>query len=205
MNRQFSIEGYFYGRLYVLFRYDERLKHGEKSRWFCECACGRFKVVRRDKLTSGAVKSCGCIKTERKREVNDRRLISIWKNMKTRCYSTKKTDFHCYGGRGISVCSEWMSYNVFSQWALNNGYSSRLTLDRIDNDGNYEPSNCRWVTRQRQSNNMRTNQLLTYNGKTQSIADWSRETSISQGCIWSRKYKSGWSTERTLTTPTRNI
>ena len=105
-----------------------------------------------------------------------------------------------YGGRGISVCKEWdESYEAFRDWALANGYADGLSIDRIDVDGNYEPPNCRWATNQEQQNNKRTNVYLTFNGKTQTIAQWAREVGINPVTLHARIYRYRWSVERALT------
>lgn len=107
-----------------------------------------------------------------------------------------------YGARGITVCAEWLDFNVFEVWVNNSGYSYELSIDRIDNNGNYEPSNCKWSTPTEQANNRRSNVFLEFNNKRQTIAEWSREVGLSQGCIGSR-IKYGWSVKRALTQPTR--
>lgn len=143
----------------------------------------------------------------RKRKYNEEyittRLYNIWGHMKNRCSCEKNTFYRHYGGRGIKVCEEWFEFLPFYEWAITNGYTDNLTLDRIDVNGNYEPSNCRWVTRKAQSNNRRDNKLVTFNGKTKSIAQWAEMTGIKDTTIRYR-IKQGWSVEKTLTTPARS-
>ena len=201
-----DITGKYFGRLTPLFLY--KLGQNNAEVWLCECLCGNIKAVTAYHLKVGKILSCGCIKQERYHHpVKGTRLYSIWKNMRTRCNYTKKTDYHRYGGRGIKVCGMWNSFKSFYAWAIANGYSDDLTLDRINNDGDYCPENCRWISRQRQSNNMSTNHLITYKGITQSIADWERITGISQYAIWQRLYNLNWSLEEalTLSTGTRRV
>lgn len=92
--------------------------------------------------------------------------------MRSRCYRPKDPSYKYYGGRGIAVCDEWHRFDVFKKWALSNGYSDALTIDRINNDGEYSPSNCRWATPSQQANNRRTNRFVTYNGDTKTVAQW---------------------------------
>ena len=195
-----NLAGHYFGRLRAIFRYDEKTQHGGSATWFCECLCGRFKVISVKSLKSGDVRSCGCLSVERERVIKNRRLISIWKNMKSRCNYVNKKCYKYYGERGVHVCEEWLSYNNFSHWAIESGYQDDLTLDRKDGNGNYEPSNCRWVTRQEQSNNTKTNRILQYNGKSMSIAGWARETGIKEKTIWARIFRLHWDEKRTLTT-----
>lgn len=125
--------------------------------------------------------------------MNDKRLYEIWKGMKRRCYDVKRKEYKNYGGRGIEVCDEWANnFSAFYTWALENGYNNALTIERNDVNGNYEPSNCRWATKKEQANNRRDNQFLTYNGKTQTIAQWAKELNINQNTLRNRIQK-GWS------------
>ena len=145
------------------------------------------------------------------------RLQRILHNMKNRCYNSDFKEYENYGGRGITICKEWLNSEktkivgthisntskgliALKKWAMENGYSDKLTLDRIDPNGNYEPSNCRWVSRKEQNNNRTNNHYITYKGKTQSISKWSEELGINRQKIVDRLWKLGWSIERTLTT-----
>lgn len=107
-----------------------------------------------------------------------RRLYSIWYTMKRRCKDKNINDYYRYGGRGIAYCKEWEDFNSFYEWAISHGYKSDLTLDRIDNDGNYEPQNCRWADLYEQANKRSSSKYLTLNGETLSIQQWSRKTGI---------------------------
>lgn len=123
--------------------------------------------------------------------------------MKQRCYDTKHTYYLHYGGRGIKVCDEWKDdFMCFYTWAINNGYNDTLTLDRVDNDGDYEPNNCQWSTMRKQSNNRRSNVYITYNKTTHTMAEWARIKGMSRNVLWDRLH-SGWSIEKALTTPVR--
>lgn len=133
-----------------------------KTYWNCKCKCGKETIVYSDKLKTGHTKSCGCLKRQKTIERNYRhglygtRLYSIWHDMNTRCYYEKTKCYKYYGGRGITICDEWKNNFVnFYNWAINNGYKDNLSIDRIDVNGNYEPSNCRWATMQEQQLNKR--------------------------------------------------
>ena len=130
------------------------------------------------------------------------RLYRIWQQMKNRCHNPKTSRFKDYGGRGITVCDEWKNdFQAFYNWAMANGYSDDLTIDRIDNDGNYEPSNCRWATELEQVNNSRHNHMVTYQGRTQSLSDWGRSLGIPFHVLSHRINTYEWDVERAFTTP----
>lgn len=142
-----------------------RARNGERL-WNCKCACGSSVVVRGGDIRSGHTQSCGCLQRERTVEActthggKGTRLYLIWKGMRRRCNSPTDHLYALYGGRGIAVCVEWNeSFEVFRDWAFANGYRDDLTIDRKDNDGAYEPSNCRWVTMTVQSRNRRNVKL----------------------------------------------
>lgn len=147
--------------------------------YVCGCVCGKVWMVRGGNLRQGA-KSCGCMKKSRLRHGHsshgDRHPIyQSWIGMRARCTKAGDAD-HNYWARGIRVCDEWVdSYETFRDWSFNNGYEHGLTIDRIDNDGDYEPANCRWVDRTVQANNRRSNVHLTAFGETKTIAEWARD------------------------------
>jgi hypothetical protein len=129
--------------------------------WLCKCECGNEITAESTSLVMGNKKSCGCLQTERRKEANTdhgycgTRIHRIWKGMKARCNIKSSTDFKWYGEKGVKVCDEWDQFPKFLQWAMGNGYSEELTLDRIDPCGNYSPENCRWVTVAEQNMNKR--------------------------------------------------
>ena len=176
---------------------------GKKTFYKCECDCGNIKIIRADQLQRNTNKSCGCYKERHKVLLTeeDKRLYSIWKKMKERCNNPKNRAFSSYGGRGIKVFENWSkNFREFANWSMANGYKNTLSLDRIDVNGNYEPSNCRWATSQQQNNNKRNNHYLTHKDKTLTVAQWGRVLNIDPKLILSR-LKIGMSVERALTTP----
>ena len=129
------------------------------------------------------------------------RIYRIWKAMKTRCTNPNSDDFYNYGGRGITVCSEWMhDFESFYNWSINHGYSNELSLDRIDGDKGYSPDNCRWVDNKTQAKNRRTSIFITFNGMTHSIPEWEKITGIKSATI-RKRLRSGWDIDKTLTQP----
>lgn len=201
-----NLAGKTFGRLTVL----ERAKNDSrgKTRWKCLCECGKETIVMADSLKSGHTQSCGCMAAEKAgaaiSKVNtthgDRytRLYRVWAHMKERCFNPNSISYENYGGRGITVCAEWkQDFVAFRDWAMENGYSDELQIDRIDNDGNYCPENCRWSTRKEQSLNRRSNVFLTFNGKRQTVREWAIEIGISPKVLYDR-IKSGWPIERVL-------
>lgn len=157
----------------------------------CKCDCGSIKEYRSNNLKSGNTRSCGCIGSKGNTKHGDRytRLYGIWRGIKERCNTPSCSTYKNYGGRGIKVCDEWLDYLSFKNWALENGYKENLTIDRIDVNGDYEPSNCRWVDYFVQANNTRWNHFLTYNNETLTITQWSRKQKISVSTIYRRLNK----------------
>lgn len=158
-----DLTGKRFGRLVVIRRESEI---GQKVRWLCRCDCGSEKVISAYELTSGNTKSCGCLQSEsrhfnaRKHGGRGTRLYNVWKAMRQRCNDPNHSSYPHYGGRGIRVCAEWSDYQTFSEWAFANGYDpdaprGKCTIDRIDVNGDYEPSNCRWVDAATQNANRR--------------------------------------------------
>jgi len=132
------------------------------------------------------------------------RLYRIWNHIKDRCLNPNSDAFKHYGARNISICSEWkQDISAFYKWAIENGYNDNLTIDRIDNNGNYEPNNCRWVDIKTQANNKRNNHLITYNNETHTLAEWGRITNINPITI-NKRLSIGWSISKALTTPVRS-
>lgn len=126
------------------------------------------------------------------------RLYRIWVKLRGRCNNPSYHEYSNYGGRGISVCEEWnTNFMSFYNWSLANGYAENLTLDRINNDGNYEPNNCRWATQKQQCNNFRRNHLLTYKGETRTMQEWGELLGVNVSTMSTRAWR-GWSTQEIL-------
>jgi len=197
--------------LVVLHDTDER--KGGKVVWRCRCDCGDEVDIRGDDLTSGDTTSCGCYQRERSVEANtvhgmNRRgethpVYVVWKSMLQRCENPNASYYKNYGGRGITVCDEWHDVRAFIDWASANGWRKGLSIDRIDNNGNYEPGNCRWTMRKEQQRNKRNNRLITFNSKTQTMVQWAEEVNVSARTLSSRINRYHWPIERALTEPIR--
>jgi hypothetical protein len=178
--RLINLTGMKFGKLTVLERVADHVKpSGQKqAMWKCVCECGMETVVSGGHLRGGHTKSCGCISREsfskiiHKHGGTGTRLYGIWKGIRTRCKNQSYPRYDDWGGRGIKICNEWDDFENFRDWAVSSGYADTLTIDRIDNSGNYEPSNCRWVSRTEQMRNTRHNVNYTYGGKTLCLAEW---------------------------------
>lgn len=179
-----------------------------RSYWLCCCECGNKTVVRKDCLTTGNTKSCGCFNSKCRIKPNSNRkhkLYRVYYSMRERCHNPNDKQYFNYGARGIKLCDEWLSsYDAFYEWALSHGYKEGLTIDRRDNNQGYSPDNCRWITQAEQTNNTRRNKWITFNGKTLNIEQWAKEININPVTLWHRLNSLNWSVERALTTPVAN-
>lgn len=178
-------------------------KQGQSILWRCVCDCGNEKIVRGNNLTTGAVQSCGCLRNEShiKHGGSKTRLYRIWGGIIRRTEDSNRKEYADYGARGIRMCAEWRNdFADFQKWALENGYTDLLSIDRIDPDGNYCPDNCRWVGKFQQENNKRANLILTINGESKTAAEWSNISGIPAYQIRKRK-RNGWTDEKAVFEP----
>lgn len=203
MSKMIDLTGQKFGGLTAICRDDTKEKSG--TYWLCECDCGKTTSAQSYDLRKGKVKSCGCYNVDKltKHGESRTRLYSIWKTAKSRCLNRKDKDFYKYGARGKTMCEEWLGENGlrhFIEWSLENGYAENLTLDRINGNKGYSPTNCRWATMEEQQNNRSDNRLITYNGETHTIAQWARIKGVQHGSLLGR-INHGWSAEEALTVP----
>lgn len=208
MSKFIDLTGKKFERLTVL-KFDKKVIQGKGRSyyWLCQCECGNIKSIKSTHLKSGKIKSCGCLQKEIAKNLctthnlSNSKLFKILDAMKGRCYNKNNKSYKYYGGRGIIICDEWKNnFKIFYDWAINNGYQEGLTIDRINVNGNYEPSNCRWITQKQQANNTRANVYITYNNQTHTLMEWSEITGISYSALRHRLQRK-WTIEKTLTTP----
>lgn len=204
MAKLIDLTGKKYGRLTVVKRAGSQ---GKNTTWLCICDCGTECIVQSSNLKNQKNISCGCNRRQlaskkfKTHGMAKTRLYREWRRMKERCLLQTKEGYERYGGRGITVCAEWSeSFEAFRDWAMANGYRDDLTLDRKDNDGPYCPENCRWITNAEQQSNKSNNRFITFDGRTQTLSQWARETGIRKDTLRLR-LKKGWSVERALTEP----
>ena len=191
-----NLTGQRVGRLTVISKEPNTNPKDKHAMWLCVCDCGNTKKVASHHLKKGSVKSCGCISHKK----SNTHIYKVWVHIKGRCYDAKHKHYKYYGGRGITVCDEWRSnFQAFYAWAMDNGYKENLTIDRVDNNKGYSPDNCRWVTMKEQANNKRNNIVITFNNKTQTLAQWAIELNIKQNTLLYR-LRRGWSVERAFKT-----
>jgi len=213
MGRKRDLGGQRFGRLIAL--YDTGERKNKRVVWRCRCDCGNEVDVMSGNLIFGRTTSCGCYQRERVVEANathgmarhgeQHPVYRAWIAMLKRCEDLNDPAYKNYGARGIKVCDTWHDAQVFIDWALANDWQKGLSLDRIDNDGNYEPGNCRWTTVKVQARNRRNNHLITFNGKTQCLAEWAEEAGVNRVTLQSRISKYHWPVERALTESVRRI
>ena len=158
--------------------------------WKCLCDCGNIVSIRSTHLVNGKTKSCGCFqrdvasKLKKSHGLSDSRLFMIWQAMKQRCNNSNSDYYKFYGGKGIKICAEWESdFLSFYNWSISNGYTDKLTIDRIDINKGYSPDNCRWATASEQSNNKSDVKYVTYHGAKGSFTDMCRKLNVNRSTI----------------------
>lgn len=198
-----DITGKRYGKLVVT-------GYAGKGHYHCICDCGEERDVLRGNLVKGRQTSCGCYV----REINSKRMTThgeskshlyiVWAAMKRRCYNPNSKDYKNYGGRGIILCPEWKeNFTLFRDWAIKNGYKQGLQIDRKDTNGNYEPSNCRWVTQIENENNRRDTKKVIYNNKQYTLRQLADEFKISRSVLYDRIYGNGFTVDEAVNLPVK--
>lgn len=201
-----QLKGQRFGRLLVVAEAGVIVRQSgisqKRSLWECECDCGNRVTITGNQLTAKKTSSCGCLKIEVTKSrstthgLTETRAYRIWQAMKTRCSNPSAINYMNYGGRGISVCARWKSFDNFIS---DMGFPlPRQSIERINNDGNYEPSNCRWASRTEQSRNKRTNRIITFNGTTKPLIAWAETIGIDQSSL--RERLANWPLAHALTT-----
>jgi hypothetical protein len=207
-----------FNRLEILEKYFDVKTRKTWAVFKCQCGNTTKQII--SKVYKGIIVSCGCWKAEKASERTkirnfkhgkgtlDYRLFRIWNAMKTRCYNPKFKDFDDYGGRGITICDDWLKdFIKFEEWSLSNGYQDSLSIDRINVNGNYEPNNCRWITMKEQARNRRNNRMdtvkVTAFGETKSVIDWLEDDrcnlKTTTGIIY--RVGAGWIPEEAISKP----
>lgn len=208
MSKTKDLTGMKFNRLTVIRRIEDHIEpSGRKvAMWECLCDCGNIHNVSGKRLRNGITKSCGCLQKDHPNGtthgMSNSKIYRIWYGMKQRCNcaDVNSLSYKNYHSRGISYCNEWEEFEPFYEWAMNNGYKEGLTLERRNNNKNYSPDNCCWVDMNAQANNRRSNNLITYNGITQTETQWAREIGIKPSTLWARIHTLKWDTEKALTT-----
>lgn len=203
-NRRKSLVGLTFGRLTVFGLMGHAQSREAMTYWLCRCLCGNWRIVPKHKLTLSRIKSCGCYKTEllhsgkmsRSHGRSKSRLYCIWGWMFTRCYNPKCENYLDYGGRGIKVCDQWLTFENFRA-DMGEPPSSKHSIDRVDVNGNYEPSNCRWANPVEQARNKRNNRFITANGETHCLSEWAEITGLKSGLI-ARRLRRNWPSDEAL-------
>lgn len=200
-----DLTGMKFGRLIAVERATNPRRH--VSEWVCRCECGKTRNVPTDKLNSGNTKSCGCLQRDKARTLHTTHGMSntpewrVWRAMRERC---RIRPHPRYGGRGINVCDRW--FNSFADFIADMGRrpTPKHTLERINGEGHYEPSNCKWATWVEQNNNKTGIRKVTINGEADTIANWCRRLGINRDTVSNRIHNLGWSYEDALTKPVKS-
>lgn len=182
----------------------------KNKRWLWECrcsACGSITAVYPQHVIKGTQKSCHCGKARNAKKIATRhgerwtRLYTVWLRMRDRCNNPNNPRYNRYGGRGISVCDEWNDFRKFEEWAVQNGYSDELTIERVDINQGYCPNNCCWIPMKKQARNRSNNTFYKIGDEEKTLAEWCEIYKAPYYTVYSRIKKRGWDVERALTTP----
>lgn len=196
--------GKIFGALTVIgFSHKDKFN---KARWSCRCECGSEKIAEGSKLRKGEIKSCGCLTVKliskglTTHGMSKSKTYKIWSSMKNRCNNQRDPAYVWYGGRGIKICVRWMKFENFL--ADMGEHPEGMSIERKDNNGNYELENCKWATREEQGRNTSSNVFITFNSETLHVSEFARKVGMSPACLHSR-LRYGWSIERALNEPVR--
>jgi hypothetical protein len=174
---------------------EKTFKKGNIQYYKCRCDCGTLRDVGGSYIRRGKSLSCGCYQIEISKAINTTHgkhgtlLYRRWGGIKNRCFNKKDKDYKNYGGRGIVMCNEWLNFETFEKWAIENGFKKELSIDRIDNEDGYNPNNCRWANSKTQANNNRNNHRVKINGKKYTITECAKIANISPTSILRRLKK----------------
>lgn len=193
MGKFIDLTGKRFNRLLVIKKHEN--KQGKEILWVCKCNCGKETLVMGSNLKRGTTKSCGCLRKDypklhftKQIKKDNERVYSIWECMKARCNNKNRPNYKDYGGRGIKLYYKWETFEGF--WEdMHKGYSDKLTIERINVNGNYEPSNCKWATYIEQANNRRNSRLITYNGETDTLPNLCRKYNKNVQLVHQRIYR----------------
>lgn len=178
-------------------------------RWLCICDCGKSATPRTTDLRSGNTKSCGCLAadTRRKHGLHKTPEYHVWADIKQRCFNQNSPEYENYGGRGITMCQRWVESYAAFYLDMGARPSKQHSIERVNNNGHYQPGNCRWATSQEQTLNMRRNRVIEFNGASKPISEWAKALGFHDPTLRARLTRLGWSIERSLTQPVqfRNV
>jgi hypothetical protein len=180
-----------------------KVKNGNHY-WYFQCDCGNVKSISKSKVATGEQKSCGCQQHPKKHGYSKTRVHNIWKRMRQRCNNPNSSNAETHYNRGIKICKSWDKFENFLK-DMGQPPTNKHTIERINNDGNYEPENCKWATRREQAYNRRSTRFITFKGKTKPLKKWCIDLGFNFRTIQTRLNQYGWSIEKALTTPTRKI
>ena len=196
-----DLNGKRFGRLVVIGL--DCIDQKKRTHWICVCDCGNHLSVLSDSLVSGRTQSCGCYHREKSAKIGKQihtkhglsyshKLYGVWKNIRSRCNNPNNPSYGNYGDRGISISGEWDEFPNFLEWSLSHGYKDGLTIDRINNDGDYSPENCRWVDNTIQQRNRRRTVKLTFKGETRALSEWCEMFGLNMKTCYGRLHNYGW-------------